>query len=371
MKNFKVITVVGTRPEIIRLSRVITCLEKNVTHKLINTGQNFDFELNKIFFKDLSLRKPDYELESGGSSPIYSIAKILSKIEKILIKEKPNAFIILGDTNSCLSAYCAKRLKIPIFHIEAGNRCYDERVPEEINRKIIDHISDVNITYSELAKQNLLRENIDPNKIFKIGSPLDEVCTFYKKRILKSKILKKYNLKKNNYYLLSIHREENLDSEKNLNNLINLLSKLNNRGQEKIVFSAHPRTIKSLKNYNLKKFNKILLLKPFSYTDYMNLQMNSKLVMSDSGSITEEASILNFAAINLRNTNERQEGMAHGIAPMVHFDYDKIDILIDYLKTNRFKTQVLDYKCSDFSNIFFKILISYIDYIKENTWKNK
>ena len=368
-KKIKIVTVVGTRPELIRLSRVISTLEKNVDHTLVHTGQNYDFELNEIFFKDLSIKKPKYQLNINNKSTIYSITSIINQVDDILKKEKPDAFLILGDTNSCLSAYAAKRQKIPVFHIEAGNRCYDERVPEEINRKIIDHISDINITYSDLAKQNLLRENLDPNKIFKIGSPLDEVCTFYKKKIMQSKILKKYNLKKNNYYLLSIHREENLDSKQNLNDLINLLSKLNNRGSEKIIFSAHPRTIKSFKNFDLKKFSKILLLKPFSYTDYMNLQMNSKLVMSDSGSITEEASILNFPAINLRNTNERQEGMAYGIAPMVHFDYNKIDMLINYLKTNSFKTPVLDYVCPDFSNVFFKILISYIDYIKKNTWK--
>lgn len=370
IKKIKIVTVVGTRPELIRLSRVISTLEKNTDHILVHTGQNYDFELSDIFFKDLSIKKPKYQLKINNKSTIYSITSIINQVDDILKKENPDAFLILGDTNSCLSAYAAKRKKIPVFHIEAGNRCYDERVPEEINRKIIDHISDINITYSELAKQNLLRENLSPDKIFKIGSPLDEVCHFYKKKIIESKILKKHNLKKNSYYVLSVHREENITSKKNLDNLMNLLTKLNSRGPEKIVFSAHPRTIKSLKNFNIKKLDKILILKPFSYSDYMNLQMNSKLVLSDSGSITEEASILNFSAINLRNTNERQEGMAYGIAPMVHFDYDKIDTLIDYLKDNNFKTPVSDYICPDFSNIFFKILISYIDYIKEKTWKN-
>ena len=369
MKNFKVITVVGTRPEIIRLSRVITCLEKNVTHKLINTGQNFDFELNKIFFKDLSLRKPDYELESGGSSPIYSLAKILSKIEKILIKEKPNAFIILGDTNSCLSAYCAKRLKIPIFHIEAGNRCYDERVPEEINRKIIDHISDINITYSEVAKDNLMRENIDPDKIFKIGSPLFEVFKHNKKKILQSKILKKLNVSKHNYFLMSVHREENIENSSNFKKLINLLKYLNNRSNEKVLFSTHPRTLNKIKKIGFKKFKNILFHKPFSYIDYCCLQINSKCVLSDSGSITEESSIMGFKAINLRSTNERQEGFEVGAVPMTHFDIDLVAKILSNKNTN--KKFVDDYMCEDFSNVFLNLLLSYTNYINEYTWKKE
>ena len=213
-KKIKIVTVVGTRPELIRLSRVISTLEKNTDHILVHTGQNYDFELSDIFFKDLSIKKPKYQLKINNKSTIYSITSIINQVDDILKKENPDAFLILGDTNSCLSAYAAKRKKIPVFHIEAGNRCYDERVPEEINRKIIDHISDINITYSELAKQNLLRENLSPDKIFKIGSPLDEVCHFYKKKIIESKILKKHNLKKNSYYVLSVHREENITSKK-------------------------------------------------------------------------------------------------------------------------------------------------------------
>ena len=235
MKNFKVVTVVGTRHEIIRLSRVISCLDKNVTHKLIHTGQNFDFELNKTFFECLSLRKPDYELNSKSKTSIESISKILHQVEKILLKENPDAFVLLGDTNSCLTAYCAKRLKIPIFHIEAGNRCYDERVPEEINRKIIDHISDINITYSILAKDNLIRENIHPDRVFKIGSPLFEVFKYYKNKIKKSKIFKKFNLSKNKYLLLSVHREENLENKK-FEKLINLLKYLNKNLMKKFYF---------------------------------------------------------------------------------------------------------------------------------------
>ena len=369
MKNFKVITVVGTRPEIIRLSRVISCLEKNVTHKLIHTGQNFDYELNKVFFNDLSLRKPDYEIKSKGTSSISSIAKIITNVEQILLKEKPQAFVILGDTNSCLSAYCAKRLKIPIFHIEAGNRCYDERVPEEINRKIIDHISDINITYSKVAKDNLLRENIDPDKIFKIGSPLLEVFNHYKNKIIKSKILKKLNVSRQNYFLMSVHREENLENSSNLKKLIKLLKYLNNRSKEKVLFSTHPRTQKKIEKLGLKKFKNILFHKPFSYIDYCCLQINSKCVLSDSGSITEESSIMGFKAINLRSTNERQEGFEFGAVPMTHFDTDLVAKILSIKNTNaRF---VNDYMCEDFSNIFLNLLLSYTNYINEYNWKKE
>ena len=369
MKNLKVITVLGTRPEIIRLSRVISCLEKNVTHKLINTGQNFDFELNKIFFKNLSLRKPDYELDSRGTSSISSISKILSEVEKILIKEKPQAFIILGDTNSCLSAYCAKRLKIPIFHIEAGNRCYDERVPEEINRKIIDHLSDINITYSRVAKENLLRENIDPDKIFKIGSPLLEVFNYNKEKIIQSKILEKLKITKKNFFLLSVHREENIENYSNFKKLINLLKYLNDRSKEKVLFSTHPRTKQKLVKIGFKNFKNILFHKPFSYIDYCNLQINSKCVLSDSGSITEESSIMGFKAINLRSTNERQEGFEFGAVPMTHFD---INLISKVLKIKDTKTKyVNDYMCEDFSSIFLNLLLSYTNYINEYNWKKE
>ena len=368
-KKIKIVTVAGTRPELIRLSRVIDILDKNLKHVLIHTGQNYDYELNEIFFKDLSIRKPDYQLKIKNETPVGGISSTLKEVDIILRKENPDAFLVLGDTNSCLSAYSAKRLKIPVFHIEAGNRCYDQRVPEEINRKIIDHLSDINITYSEIAKQNLLRENFDPDKIFKIGSPLGEVFNFYKLKILKSNVLKKNNLTKKKYFLLSVHREENIDSDININKLIILLRKLNEEYSEKIIFSTHPRTMLKLNKFNLKNLNRIQFLKPFSYTDYMFLQKNAKIVLSDSGSITEEASILGFDAINLRSTNERQEGMSFGTVPMSGFEFEKIQILINFLKKNKHTNFVNDYISPNFSMIFFKILISYIDYIKEYTWK--
>ena len=370
-KKIKLVTVVGTRPEVIRLSRTINFLDKNIDHVLVHTGQNYNYELNQIFFKDLSLKKPKYNIKTKGKSAINIISQILSEVEKILIKEKPDAFLILGDTNSCLSAYCAKRLKIPIFHIEAGNRCYDLRVPEEINRKIIDHLADINITYSQVAKENLIRESISSDKVFKIGSPLDEVYEYYKDKINSSNILRKLKLQKESYYLLSVHREENIENKNNFKKFENFLDFLDKKTKVKrIVLSTHPRTLKKLKLLKNKKFKKIIFARPFSYTDYSNLQINSKLVFSDSGSITEEASILNFKAINLRNTNERQEGMSYGIAPMAHFDIGKINYLTKYLlKTKQFGKSVEDYKCKDFSRVFFNILVSYIDYVKEYTWK--
>ena len=370
-KKIKLVTVVGTRPEVIRLSRTINFLDKNIDHVLVHTGQNYNYELNQIFFKDLNLKKPKYNIKTKGKSAINIISQILSEVEKILIKEKPDAFLILGDTNSCLSAYCAKRLKIPIFHIEAGNRCYDLRVPEEINRKIIDHLADINITYSQVAKENLIRESISSDKVFKIGSPLDEVYEYYKDKINSSNILRKLKLQKESYYLLSVHREENIENKNNFKKFENFLDFLDKKTKVKrIVLSTHPRTLKKLKLLKNKKFKKIIFARPFSYTDYSNLQINSKLVFSDSGSITEEASILNFKAINLRNTNERQEGMGYGIAPMAHFDIGKINYLTKYLlKTKQFGKSVEDYKCKDFSRVFFNILVSYIDYVKEYTWK--
>tara|TARA_B100001175_G_C19489172_1_gene631613 strand:- start:942 stop:2060 length:1119 start_codon:yes stop_codon:yes gene_type:complete len=371
MKKLKIITVLGTRPEIIRLSKLIKLLDKEADHKLLHTGQNYDYELNKIFFNDLGIKKPNFQLSiKKNKSAVENISQILSNTEKIFIKESPDAVIILGDTNSCLSAYAAKRLKIPIFHIEAGNRCYDQRVPEEINRRIIDHISDINVTYSERAKENLLRENISPDTIFKIGSPLYEVYQSYSKEINESKILKKLSLEKGKYFLISVHREENLDDKNNFDKFLNLLFYLEKRNKEKIIVSTHPRTIKKLKKFNLKKLKKIIFAKPFSYTHYCCLQINSKIVFSDSGSITEEANIMNFKAINLRSTNERQEGMNYGAVPMVHFNVERIENLIEYLESKKTETDVIkDYVSPNFSKIFYNILISYIDYVNQNTWK--
>ena len=366
----KTLTVVGTRPELIRLSRVLNILNNTLENVLVHTGQNYDYELNEIFFKEMKIKKPDYKIDLKNSSPNQAISKIFVEIEKIILIEKPDAFIVLGDTNSCLSAYCAKRYKIPVFHIEAGNRCYDLRVPEEINRKIIDHISDINLTYSQVAKQNLLRENIDPDKVFNIGSPLYEVFNYYKKNILRSNILKKLKLKKNEYFLVSVHREENVENSQNFKNFINFLNFLSQKYKKKIIVSTHPRTMKKVKS--LKNFEKnIIFLKPFSYFDYSKLQINSKIVFSDSGSISEESSIMGFDAINLRSTNERQEAVEYGAVGMSHFDLDIIEKLINVENKKYYKEIVNDYKSKNFSKIFLKILFSYKNYVKEYTWKEK
>lgn len=366
MKKIKTVTVVGTRPEIIRLSLIIKLLDKETDHSLIHTGQNYDHRLNEIFFKDLGLKQPKFKIQSKDINSTKTISKILTSVDEILDSVKPDAFIILGDTNSCLSAYCAKRRKIPIFHVEAGNRCYDQRVPEEINRKIIDHISDINITYSTIAKNNLLRENIDPDKIFKIGSPLFQVFDYYKSKINKSNILKKLRVSKNNYYLVSVHREENIENQKNISKFFNFLNYLNKKNK-KIIVSTHPRTMKKIKSKKLKNLKNIIFSKPFSYSDYAKLQINAKYVFSDSGSITEESSIMGFKSINLRNTNERQEGMTHGTVPMSHFNINTIDQI---LKIKKKKITIIDeYKSPNFSDVFYNILMSYFNYINENTWR--
>jgi UDP-N-acetylglucosamine 2-epimerase len=369
-KKIKVLTVIGTRPEIIRLACVFKVLNENTNHILVNTNQNFTYELNKIFFNDLELKMPKYEIKGKKNSVIKNIANYLISIEKILIKEKPDCYVVLGDTNSCITSYVAKRFKIPIFHIEAGNRCFDQRVPEEINRKIIDHLSDINITYSENAKKNLLRENLSLDRIFNLGSPLYEVYNFYKSKIEGSLILKQLGLKQNEYYVLSVHREENIDSPKKLLELKILLINLKKKYRKKIVFSTHPRLEKNVEFIKELKLNKINFFKPFKYTDYLFLQKNSCAVMSDSGSVTEEASILGFNAINLRETNERQEGMENGSIFMLSFDHKKIFQALEYLRKNKLKAgKVLEYENLNFSKSFYKIILSYINYVNDNVWK--
>ena len=370
ISKIKVMTIVGTRPELIRLSRVISKLDTNMNHILVHTGQNYDYELNEIFFEDLDIPRPNYLLNIDTTSLGTVLGDTLIKIEPIIENERPDAVLILGDTNSAIASIIVKRKHIPIYHMEAGNRSFDLNVPEEINRKIIDHLSDVNLTYSEIAKNNLIKENIHPDKIFKIGSPLDEVYNFYKDKIHSSKILEKFKLKKNNYYLISVHREENIDTIKNLEKFVSLLKYLNKSKNEKVIVTTHPRTMKRLKLLKLKNMKNVILSKPFSYTDYACLQQNSKIVLSDSGSITEESSILNFSAINLRSTNERQEGMSYGTVPMVHFDLNIIRNVINFsLKNHKNKRKILDYESPDFSKVFYNILISYIDYVKKYTWK--
>ena len=370
----KVITVIGTRPEIIKLSRVIYKLDKYFENILVHTGQNFDYELNKVFFDDLNVREPDYYLDSAKKTAGSTIGEIFKKIEPILIKEKPSAFLILGDTNSSLSAIIAKKLKIPIFHMEAGNRSFDERVPEEINRRIIDHIADINMPYSDISREYLVNEGINPEQIIKTGSPVYEVLNFYKDKIKKSKILKKLNLKKKKYFLFSLHREENVDDLNKLRNIKNIFAELIKKYNFEIIVSTHPRTKKSFDKLNFKNTNKIKFLKPFGFFEYIKLQLDAKCVMSDSGTITEESSILNFPALNLRETHERPEGMEEGSVMMVGMNEKLIlnclKIIEDQYKSDKkILNNVRAYNVQNVSDKIVRIISSYIDYVDKFIWK--
>ncbi len=370
----KVMTIVGTRPEIIRLSRIIDVLEQNCNHKLVHTGQNFDFELNEIFFNELKIKKPDFFLGVARSSAAETIGKIIEKIDKILIKEKPEAVLVLGDTNSCLSAIAAKRRKIPIFHLEAGNRCFDQRVPEEINRKIVDHIADINLTYSNISRENLLRENFPPDQIIKIGSPMYEVLMNYMPQIKKSKILKTFSLSPEKYFLISIHREENIESDTSLKKIQLLLNTIAKEYKLPLIVSTHPRTKKIIEKKNLKLNSLVHLAKPFGFFDYIKLQIKSKCVLSDSGSITEESSILNFPALNIREMHERAEGMEEAAVMMVGHDINNIKNGLKILKNQtRGKYRKLkiveDYSSSNVSEKVIRIILSYTNYVNRVVWK--
>jgi UDP-N-acetyl-L-fucosamine synthase len=378
MKKLKVVTVVGTRPEIIRLSRVLTKLDETeaVDHILIHTGQNYDFELNQIFFEDMGLRMPDYFLNAAGASATQTIGQILINIDPILEKEKPDAFLVLGDTNSCLCAIHAKKRHIPIFHMEAGNRCFDQRVPEESNRKIVDHISDINLTYSDIAREYLLREGLLPDRIIKTGSPMFEVLNFYMPKILKSSALKELKLKKNQYFLISAHREENISSEHNFKNLISFLNKLSKEYDLPVIVSTHPRTKKMINEKKVKLQPGIQLLKPFSFTDYNFLQMNAFATLSDSGTISEESSILNFAALNLREAHERPEAMEESAVMMVGMNEERIFQALKMVKSqtrgnDRTFRLVNDYSMPNVSEKVVRIILSYTDYIKRVVWQEK
>lgn len=370
----KVMTIVGTRPELIRLSRVITKLDRHSVHKLIHTGQNYDFELNKIFFNDLGIRKPDLFLDAACKTASESIGKIISESEKAIKKFNPDAVLILGDTNSCLSAIAAKRLKVPIFHMEAGNRCFDFRVPEEINRRIVDHISDINLPYSKIARDYLLREGLPPDQIIKTGSPMKEVLDFYHNEIESSNILEDLNLAKNEYFVLSAHREENVDIDDNLEKIINIFNFVSKKYSKKIIFSVHPRTKARLKNIKIKINSNIILKKPFGFFDYIKLQKNSRCVFSDSGTITEEASILNFKALNIRYTNERPEGFEEGSVMMTGLDQGRILDCIDIMENQDIDDSrelhiVNDYDVNNVSEKVLRIILSYTSYINHKVWK--
>ncbi len=374
MNKLKVVTVVGTRPEIIRLSCVLNKLNNSssIEHTLVHTGQNYDFELNEIFFKDLELKEPDYYLDAAGSNAAETAGNILIKIDPVLEKIQPDAFLVLGDTNSCLCAIAAKKRHIPIFHMEAGNRCFDQRVPEETNRKIVDHISDINLTYSSIAREYLLKEGLPADRIIKTGSPMFEVLNEYLPKVQSSGILDELKLKKNEYFVVSSHREENISSAKNFTNLCKSLNLIAETYNFPIIFSTHPRTRNMIKKQDI-SFNKnIRLEKPFSLSDYLALQMNSRAVLSDSGTISEESSILGFPALNIRDAHERPEAMEEASVMMVGMNPDRIMQGLSQLENEKQISATLrnvsDYSMPNVSDKVIRIILSYIDYIKRVVW---
>ena len=373
INKLKVVTIVGTRPEIIRLSRVIAKLEVCFQHTLVHTGQNYDYELNEIFFKQLKIKNPDYYLDASKDSPIETIASSLIKVDKLLGEINPDAVLILGDTNSSLSILAAKRRKIPTFHMEAGNRCFDQRVPEELNRKVVDHLADINMPYSTIARDYLLREGIPPDRIIKTGSPMNEVLEFYRPLIEQSDVLKKLSLEPYKFYVLSSHREENMDSTNNVDKIIGILDYLSH--DSIVVIPIHPRTRKKFTEINYKPNKNIKLIEPLGFFDYVKLQMNATVVLSDSGTITEESSILNFPALNIREAHERPEGMEEGAVIMSGLEIDNIKSSLAILKSQLYAENgrtlnlVSDYSCQNVSEKVVRIIQSYTEYINKTVWK--
>jgi UDP-N-acetylglucosamine 2-epimerase (non-hydrolysing) len=374
MNKLKVMTIVGTRPEIIRLSRVIAALDRYMDHVLVHTGQNYDYELNNIFFDDLDIRKPDYYLEAAGKTPAETVGMVISKSYDVMKQENPDAVLILGDTNSCLAAYSAKRLKIPVFHMEAGNRCFDERVPEEINRRLVDHIADINLPYSQISREYLLMEGIPADRIIKTGSPMYEVIHYYLPKIKASKILDELKLKERDYFLVSCHREENIDDPVHFKGLVDVLNSLAEDYKKRIIVSTHPRTRKKIESENIPLNSLVEIMKPFSFTDYVRLELGAIAVLSDSGTITEESSILNFPALNIREAHERPEGMEEGSVMLVGLDKDLIRNALKILSEQKRGVErtleiVSDYEVPNVSEKVARIVLSYIHYINRFVWK--
>lgn len=375
MKKLKVITVVGTRPEIIRLARVMAKLDESsaIEHIIIHTGQNYDYELNQIFFDDLNIRKPDYFLNAAGATATETVGQILIKIDPLLEELKPDAFLVLGDTNSCLCAIPAKKRHIPIFHMEAGNRCFDQRVPEETNRKIVDHISDINLTYSDIAREYLLREGLPADRIIKTGSPMFEVLNHYLLSIQQSDVLSRLNLEAHKYFVVSAHREENINNEKNFLGLLACLNLIAEKYNFPIIVSTHPRTRKMIDAKGIALHKNVQLLKPLGFNDYNALQMNSFAVLSDSGTISEESSILNFPALNIRDAHERPEAMEEASVMMVGLNPERVLqglVQLESQKRGEERTfrKVADYSMPNVSDKMVRIIISYTDYIKRVVW---
>ena len=374
MNKLKVLTVIGTRPEIIRLSRVMAALDRYTDHVIVHTGQNYDYELNEVFFKDLEIRKPDHFLEAAGATAAETIGSIIAKVDPVLAKENPDAFLVLGDTNSCLAAIAAKRRKIPIFHMEAGNRSFDQRVPEEINRKIVDHISDINMPYSSISREYLLREGIPPDRIVKTGSPMFEVLNYYSDKIERSAVLDRLNLSPQQYFVMSCHREENVDSAVNFDKLVKVLEGLVTEFGLRVIVTTHPRSQKRFEEERVLLDPLIELHKPFGLTDYVKLELNAHAVLSDSGTITEESSILNFPALNIREAHERPEGMEEGSVMMTGLDWQSILLALRILETQKKGTDrtlriVRDYDVPNVSEKVVRIIMSYTSYVNQTVWR--
>jgi len=374
MKKMKVVTVVGTRPEIIRLSRVLPKLDQYMEHTLIHTGQNYDYELNEIFFNDLEIRKPDYFLGAAGATAAETIGQMIIKIDPLLAELQPEALLVLGDTNSCLAAIPAKRRKIPIFHMEAGNRCFDQRVPEETNRKIVDHTSDINLTYSDIAREYLLREGLPPDRVIKTGSPMFEVLNFYRAKIDASDVLSRLALAPRAYYVVSAHREENIDSERNFSNLVVILNRLAEQTGERVIVSTHPRTRKKVEQHGVVFHAGVELMKPLGFSHYVCLQQNARAVLSDSGTISEESSILNFPALNIREAHERPEGMEEASVMMTGLEPDRVFQALAVLQDQkrgpeRLLRQVADYSKPNVSDKVLRIILSYTHYVNRTVWR--
>ena len=373
-KLLKVMTVVGTRPEIIRLSRTIAKLDAHCEHVLVHTGQNYDYELNEVFFSELSIRRPDDFMEAAGATPAETIGQIIMATDRLLEEHRPDALLLLGDTNSALSTIAAKRRKVPIFHMEAGNRCFDFRVPEEINRRIVDHIADINLTYSEIARDYLLREGLPPDQVIKTGSPMREVIEHYRDRIEASDVLGRLGLQEGRYFVVSSHREENVDAPENLRRLFALLGGLAEKYDEPVIVSTHPRTRKRMEALGLQAPDRVQFHKPFGFLDYVKLQASARAVLSDSGTITEESSILTFPAINLREVHERPEGFEEAAVMFVGLDLDRALQALSILETQprgpaRALRMVHDYEPDNVSDKVLRIILSYTDFVNRKVWK--
>ena len=367
----KILTVIGTRPEIIKLSVLIEKLDQHADHILVHTGQNYDYELNEVFFKELGLREPNYFLDSAGASPIQTIANVLSKIEPILLAEKPDGMVVYGDTNSCLAVIAAKRLKIPVFHFDAGNRSFDQRVPEELNRKVVDHLSDINFVLTEHARRYLLAEGLPPDRVFKLGGHMTEVIEKHYQQIMASTILSDLGLQKNRYFIVSLHREENVDDEENLRSLIGVLDAVAQRYKVPVLVSCHPRTKARLQGFSINVDNDLVkMLRPFGFFDYLKLQLDSKCVISDSGTIFEEASILRFPAVTVRNAHERPEGVDAGSVMLCDLDPDDVIAAVEVVLSGIDENyEIQDYVCPNVSSRAIRAILGYTSFVDKSVWK--